>query len=580
LKLSVEQLRKRIAVASKREPADLVITNGKIIDVFNLDIIEADIAIVDGYIVGIGDYQGKQVIDAKQKYISPSFIDAHVHIESSMVTPAEFAKVVLPHGVTSVITDPHEIANVVGQDGISFMLSDSEDLPMDIFVMLPSSVPCTRFENAGATLHAQDLEPFFDHPRVLGLAEVMDYPAVLQGDAHMMNKLSTTLQHRNHIDGHAAGLQHEAINVYRSAGISTDHECISTEEALERIQRGMFVFIREGSSAKDLTSLISAVNEKNARRFAFCTDDKHLDDLIVEGSIDHNVRLAIQHGLDPLLAIQLASLNAAECFGLKQKGAIAPGYEADFFLFDDLEQIKAEQVFKAGKLVAEHGKMIEMFNRKNPTSPSITQTVHIPDFHTDRLQIPIKGIQANMIGIQPNSLVTKHLIANVNITDGCFVPSIEKDQLKIAVLERHHLTGNIGLGIVSGLGLTSGAIASTVAHDSHNLVVAGTNDEDMETAIEAIHQMHGGLVVVKNGKKLASLKLEIAGLMSSRPFEEVNQNLSLLHQALRELGAPTHFHLFPTLSFLCLPVIPDIKLTDKGLFNVTTFQHIPVSAIS
>jgi adenine deaminase len=580
LKLSVEQLQKRIAVASKREPADLVITNGKIIDVFNLAIIEADIAIVDSYIVGIGDYQGKQVIDAKQKYISPSFIDAHVHIESSMVTPAEFAKVVLPHGVTSVITDPHEIANVVGQDGISFMLSDSEDLPMDIFVMLPSSVPCTRFENAGATLHAQDLEPFFNHPRVLGLAEVMDYPAVLQGDDHMLNKITTTLQHRNHIDGHAAGLQHEAINVYRSAGISTDHECISTEESLERIQRGMFVLIREGSSAKDLTSLISAVNEKNARRFAFCTDDKHLDDLIVEGSIDHNVRLAIQHGLDPLLAIQLASLNTAECFGLKQKGAIAPGYEADFLLFHDLEHIKIDQVFKAGKLVAEHGKVIETVSRQHPISPSITQTVHIPDFQSDQLQIPIKGIQANMIGIQPNSLVTKHLIADVNITDGCFVPSIEKDQLKIAVLERHHLTGNIGLGIVSGLGLTSGAIASTVAHDSHNLVVAGTNDEDMETAIEAIRQMHGGLVVVKNGKKLASLKLEIAGLMSSRPFEEVNQNLSLLHQALRELGAPTHFHLFPTLSFLCLPVIPDIKLTDKGLFNVTTFQHIPVSAIS
>ncbi|MXQ55752.1 adenine deaminase [Shimazuella alba] len=580
MKLSVEQLQKRIAVASKREPADLVITNGKIIDVFNLSIIEADIAIADGYIVGIGDYQGKQVIDAKQKYISPGFIDAHVHIESSMVTPAEFAKVVLSHGVTSVITDPHEIANVVGQDGISFMLSDSEDLPMDIFVMLPSSVPCTCFENAGATLHAQDLEPFFNHPRVLGLAEVMDYPAVLQGVDHMMNKLSTTLQHRNHIDGHAAGLQHEAINVYRSAGISTDHECISIEEALNRIQRGMFVFIREGSSAKDLTSLISVVNEKNARRFAFCTDDKHLDDLIVEGSIDHNVRLAIQHGLDPLLAIQLASLNAAECFGLKQKGAIAPGYEADFLLFHDLEHIKIDQVFKAGKLVAEHGKVIETVSRQNPISPSITQTVHIPDFQTDQLQIPIKGIQANMIGIQPNSLVTKHLIADVNITDGCFVPSIEKDQLKIAVLERHHLTGNIGLGIVSGLGLTSGAIASTVAHDSHNLVVAGTNDEDMETAIEAIRQMHGGLVVVKNGKKLASLKLEIAGLMSSRPFEEVNQNLSLLHQALHELGAPTHFHLFPTLSFLCLPVIPDIKLTDKGLFNVTTFQHIPVSAIS
>jgi adenine deaminase len=292
------------------------------------------------------------------------------------------------------------------------------------------------------------------------------------------------------------------------------------------------------------------------------------------------VRLAIQQGLNPLLAIQLATLNAAECFGLKQKGAIAPGYEADFLLFENLEQIKISQVFKAGKLVAEHGKMVEVITSQSPISSTILQTVHIQDIQTDQLQIPIKGIQANIIGIQPNSLVTKHLIADVDIADGHFVPSIEKDHLKIAVVERHHLTGNIGLGIVSGLGLTSGAIASTVAHDSHNLVVAGTNDADMIAAIHAIQEMNGGLVVVKNEKILASLTLDIAGLMSSLSFAEVNQNLLLLHQALHELGAPTHFHLFPTLSFLCLPVIPDIKLTDKGLFDVTTFQHIPVSAIS
>jgi adenine deaminase len=578
LKLSTKQLRRRIDVASKREPADMVITNGKIIDVFNLEIMYGDIAIADGFIVGIGDYQGKQILDAKQSYIAPGFIDGHVHIESSMVTPQAFAEVVLPHGVTSIITDPHEIANVAGKDGISFMLHDSENVPLDIFFMLPSSVPCTSFENAGASLYADDLEPFFVHPRVLGLAEVMDYPAVLLGEEHMMEKIATAWKHRASIDGHAAGLNLDAINVYRSTGISTDHECISPQEALERTQRGMYVLIREGSVAKDLPSLIPVVNEKNARRFAFCTDDKHLDDLLTEGSIDHNVRLAIQQGLDPLLAIQMASLNVAECYSLKQKGAIAPGYEADFVLFDDLHDISIQQVFKAGKLVAQHGQMIQTSSRTNIDIPTnISNTVHLPKIKTIDLQIPMLESKANVIGIEPNSLVTHHLIQDVKVKHGVFVPDIEKDQLKIAVIERHHQTGNIGLGIVSGLGLTDGAIASTVAHDSHNLVVAGTNDQDILAAIETIGHMQGGLVVVKNQKLLASLPLEIAGLMSNRPYEDINNNLNALHHALHELNAPTHFNPFLTLTFLCLPVIPAIKLTDKGLFDVTQFQHIPVS---
>jgi adenine deaminase len=579
LKLSTKQLRRRIDVASKREPADLVITNGKIIDVFNLEIMYEDIAIADGFIVGIGDYQGKQILDAKQSYIAPGFIDGHVHIESSMVTPQAFAEVVLPHGVTSIITDPHEIANVAGKDGISFMLHDSENVPLDIFFMLPSSVPCTSFENAGASLYADDLEPFFVHPRVLGLAEVMDYPAVLLGEEHMMEKIATAWKHRASIDGHAAGLNLDAINVYRSTGISTDHECISPQEALKRTQRGMYVLIREGSVAKDLPSLIPVVNEKNARRFAFCTDDKHLDDLLTEGSIDHNVRLAIQLGLDPLLAIQMASLNVAECYSLKQKGAIAPGFEADFVLFDDFHDISIQQVFKAGKLVAQNGQMIQTSSRTKIDIPTnISNTVHLPKIKTIDLQIPMLESKANVIGIEPNSLVTHHLIQDVKVKQGVFVPDIEKDKLKIAVIERHHQTGNIGLGIVSGLGLTDGAIASTVAHDSHNLVVAGTNDQDILAAIEAIGHMQGGLVVVKNQKLLASLPLEIAGLMSNRPYEELNNNLSDLHQALHKLNAPTHFNPFLTLSFLCLPVIPAIKLTDKGLFDVTQFQHIPVSA--
>jgi adenine deaminase len=445
--------------------------------------------------------------------------------------------------------------------------------------MLPSSVPATPFENAGAELNAEDLEPFYSHPRVLGLAEVMDYPAVLHGDDHMVDKLVTTMKHKGKIDGHAAGLDANAINVYRAAEISTDHECVTTAEAKERIRRGMYVLIREGSVAKDLVALIPVVNEKNARRCVFCTDDKHLDDLIAEGSIDHNVRLAIQHGLDPLLAIQMASLNTAECYGLSNKGAIAPGYEADFLLLDDLQNVTISQVYKSGELVAENGVCVAQPATSVIPSLSITNTVRIKAITEKDIQLPIAhGTGAHVIGITPNSLVTKHLIEEVQVADGYFCPSVEKDQLKMVVVERHKLTGNIGLGIVKGLELKSGAIASTVAHDSHNIVVAGTNDTDILAAIHAIHDMQGGLVVVDKGAVIASLSLEISGLITDRSFEEVNQDLEKLHNALHQIGAATTFNPFLTLSFLCLPVIPDLKLTDMGLFDVREFKHINISA--
>lgn len=568
----------QISASGKKIPADIVIKNGKIIDVFNLDIIEGDVAISAGMIVGIGNYEGNITIDAQGRYISPAFIDSHVHIESSMVTPREFSKLVVPHGVTTVITDPHEIANVAGSEGIQFMLDDSARLPLDVMVMLPSSVPATPFENAGAVLHAEDLNPFYQHPRVLGLAEVMDFPSVRDCSPDMINKLADAAAGKALIDGHAAGLDETGINIYRTAGILTDHECTNAEEALERLRRGMYLLIREGSVAKDLKSLIPVVNERNARRCLFCTDDKHLDDLLIEGSVDHNVRLAIQEGLNPLLAIQMASLNAAECYQLNEKGAIAPGYKADFLLLDNLENVEIYQVYKDGKLAAEQGVCVESLPAPVTERDTLGDSVRTPSLTQEHFSINMTDSLAHVIGIIPNSLVTKHLIETVNVQNGQFTPSIEKDQLKLAVIERHHHTGNIGLGIVKGFELTSGAIATTIAHDSHNIVVVGTNDGDMLHAVEELKRLQGGITIVQNQQTIASLSLPIGGLMTKEPFEQVNESLHKLDTALKQIGASEAFNPLLTLSFLSLPVIPELKLTDKGLFDVKTFQHINIQA--
>ncbi|WP_419882535.1 adenine deaminase [Peribacillus sp. B-H-3] len=571
-------LKKQISAAGKQAPADIVIKNGRIIDVFNLEIIEADLAISEGMFVGIGDFEGKQIIDAKNRYVCPAFIDGHVHIESSMVSPAEFAKVLLPHGVTAVVADPHEIANVSGSEGIRFMIENSSGLPLDTFFMLPSCVPATPFENSGAVLKAEDLEPFYAHKRVLGLAEIMDYPSLANREDAMMDKIAAALKHRNQIDGHLAGLDTNAINIYRAAGVSTDHECSTPSEALERLRRGMYLLIREGSVAKDLKSLIKAVNIHNARRCLFCTDDKHLDDLMQEGSIDHNIRLAIQCGLSPLTAIQMGSLNAAECYGLSKKGAIAPGFEADFLLLDELESIAISEVFKSGKLVAKDGKYTgESIVKEKPLS-QLTATVHIPHIEEKDIQIPIgKTGRANIIEIIPNQLRTNKVIETVHVKNGCFSPSGDEDQLKILVIERHKYSGNIGKGIVKGFGLKGGAIATTIAHDSHNIVAAGTNDSDLLTAVQVLKELNGGLAIIKNGEILASIPLAIAGLMSDKDYQSVNAELDLLKSALSQLGFAGAFNPFLTLSFLTLPVIPALKLTDTGLFDAESFQHIDVS---
>lgn len=574
--LSENEIRRRIEVASKRRKADLVIKNGYVVDVFNQELLQLDMAIVDGCIVGLGEFEGQKEIDAQNKYVCPSFIDGHVHIESSMVTPTEFAKVVLPHGVTTIIADPHEIANVAGAEGIKFMLENSENLPLNVYMMLPSCVPATPFENAGAILRADDLSPFYEHSRVLGLGEVMDYPSVFHANRQMVEKLAGAHQKGKHIDGHAAGLLGDAINVYMAVGIKTDHEAVSIKEAQERLQRGMYLIIRQGSVAKDLPNLISVVTPKNARRCLFGTDDKHLDDLIEEGSIDYSVRLAIEHGIEPIAAIQMATLNAAECYGMTKKGAIAPGYDADFLILDDLASIKINQVYSAGKLVVENGHFLGEQELK--PNRALRQRVKFKKLTENDLQIPLTaGVKANMIEIIPNSLITKHVQEEAETVSGNFVPSINRDQLKMAVIERHQETGNIGLGIVKGLNLKKGAIATTIAHDSHNVIVAGTNDQDILFATEKLKEIDGGLIVVANHQILAELPLAIGGILSENSNQTVIQQLKQINFALKELGATDQFNPFLTLSFLALPVIPQLKLTDLGLFDVKTFRHIGIS---
>lgn len=580
MKLEMEILKRRIDVAAKRTPADLVIKNGNIVNVFTREIVNRNIAIVDGYFAAIGDYEGIENVDVSGKYIVPGFIDGHVHIESAMVTPSEFANVVLPHGVTTVVADPHEIANVSGVEGIEFMINSSDDIPLDVFFMLPSCVPATPFENAGASLDLAQLEHLYANPRVIGLGEVMDYPAVFHHDEKIISQLAAASLKGKRIDGHAAGLDSDGLNVYMAAGIRTDHECVNSEEAMDRLRKGMYVMLREGSAARDLLSLLKAVNENNARRCLFVTDDKHLDDLIMEGSIDYNVRMAIKEGLDPILAIQIATLNAAECFGLKSKGAIAPGYEADFLVLDDLKSIVAERVYKNGKLVAQNGEMVCPSEPNVSPSPSIVDSVKLNSISEEHLQITIGDEStANIIGIVPNRIVTKHLIEKVDTKDGLFQTCTEKDYLKMAVIERHKNTGNIGLGILKGLGIKNGAIASTVAHDSHNIVAAGTSDSDLLKAITYISEMRGGLAVVQNGEILASLPLPIAGLMSDLTSPIIYEKLKDLNSALRNIGCTMEFNPFLTLSFLALPVIPELKLTDIGLFDVKAFKHIEVGEV-
>jgi adenine deaminase len=582
--MDIKAVEKLINTSQKRTEADFILKNAFVADVFSLCWRKANIVVAEGKIIALDEkdeFTAKIVEDANGKYVIPGLIDAHIHIESSMLPPSQFSQILLPHGITSVITDPHEIVNVSGSTGMDFMLNEAKKAEMDIYFMLPSSVPSTSFEHAGAVMKATDLAPFLQNEQVLGLAEVMDYPAVLNADPDMLEKLSLIQNANKMIDGHGAGLNKEQIRGYRAAGVRTDHECVTADEARERIKQGMYVLIRQGSAAKNLVDLLPAVTPANARRFAFCTDDKHLDELIEEGSINFSVSLAIKHGMNPLQAIQLATLNAAECYRLYDKGAIAEGYIADFVMIEDLQKMKIATVWKDGVKVAENGKVLLEEAATNEIDQSILQSVHIPVLTPKDFEIPFhNGNLANVIEIMPNQITTKHLQLQVDVQNGLFVPSVEKDLLKLAVIERHHSLGTKGLAIVHGFGLQKGAVATTVAHDSHNAIVVGINDEDMIVALEALQTMQGGLVVVEDGKVIGSLALPIAGLMTTLPAKEAVQKIQEVHEALHQIHPDLHYHFFLTLSFLSLPVIPELKLTDTGLFDVKNFQHIAIEAIS
>ncbi|MBC2375832.1 adenine deaminase [Listeria welshimeri] len=573
---NLKQLQERVAVSDGREKADLVIKNGRIVNVFSGEIMEGDIAIKNGYIAGIGDFsEGEQIIDAAGEFIVPGFIDAHVHVESAMVTPAEFARVLLPNGVTTIVTDPHEIANVAGEKGIEFMLEDAKGAPLDMFVMLPSSVPATEGEHNGDTLHAKKLHPLYKHEKVIGLAEVMDFPSVAKGSSDILTKIIDAKKEGGRIDGHGAGLTSADLNNYLAVGIRTDHESTNAKEAVDRLRAGMFVMLREGTVGRDLLQTISAVSEKNSHRFCFCTDDKLINDLITEGSINYNIRLAIENNIDPITAIQMATINAANCHNLPYLGAVAAGYQADIVFLKDLQTIEISKVLKNGQVVVENGARNEAAFEKQHSETFISPKIQHHLSKQD-LELPLTNDTCYVIGMKQNNLFTEKLMEQVNVENGKFVSSIEKDLLKMAVVERHHNTGCVGVGIVKGFGLKEGAIATTVAHDSHNIVAVGVSDEAMEKAINYVTEMGGGIAVVDGtGKVLHDLALPVAGLLSNKPYEEVERDLAGLLKAFNQISNAKGFDPFLTLSFLTLPVIPELKLIDQGLFDFATFQIIP-----
>ncbi|MBC1397145.1 adenine deaminase [Listeria welshimeri] len=573
---NLKQLQERVAVSDGREKADLVIKNGRIVNVFSGEIMEGDIAIKNGYIAGIGDFsEAEQIMDAAGEFIVPGFIDAHVHVESAMVTPAEFARVLLPNGVTTIVTDPHEIANVAGEKGIEFMLEDAKGAPLDMFVMLPSSVPATEGEHNGETLHAKKLHPLYKHEKVIGLAEVMDFPSVAKGSSDILTKIIDAKKEGGRIDGHGAGLTSADLNNYLAVGIRTDHESTNAKEAVDRLRAGMFVMLREGTVGRDLLQTISAVSEKNSHRFCFCTDDKLINDLITEGSINYNIRLAIENNIDPITAIQMATINAANCHNLPYLGAVAAGYQADIVFLKDLQTIEISKVLKNGQVVVENGARNEAAFEKQHSETFISPKIQHHLSKQD-LELPLTNDTCYVIGMKQNNLFTEKLMEQVNVENGKFVPSIEKDLLKMAVVERHHNTGCVGVGIVKGFGLKEGAIATTVAHDSHNIVAVGVSDETMEKAINYVTEMGGGIAVVdETGKVLHDLALPVAGLLSNKPYEEVERDLAGLLKAFNQISNAKGFDPFLTLSFLTLPVIPELKLTDQGLFDFATFQIIP-----
>jgi adenine deaminase len=565
-------LAETIKAAHGEKPVDLLLTNTQIVNVFAGEIVSDAIAISDGEIVGFGPYEAKNVVDLKGRYVAPGLIDGHVHIESSMTCISEFARAVVVHGTTTVAADPHEIANVLGSKGIEYMLQSAEQQPMNIYFTLPSCVPATDMETAGARLTAEDLRPFLNNEKIVALAEMMNFPGVIYRDPDVLDKINFARQQKKPIDGHAPGLKGRELYAYIAAGIQSDHECTTRQEAKEKLMAGMYIMIRQGTGAKNLQALLPAVNARTARRMMWCSDDRHPHDLIADGHIDSIVREAIQSGLDPVLAIQMATLNPAEYFGLNHLGALAPGRQADLVVFSDINNPVAEQVYHRGILTAEQGKMFPEI--QIPPTATIPPSMQV-DLQKVDFSILAEHKRMRVIEIVPDQLITHQRIEQVPVKNKQAVGDPSKDLLKIAVVERHKGTGNIGKGFVKGFGLKRGALASSVAHDSHNIIIVGTTDDDMQAALEAVVQMGGGLAVVSDTELLAGLALPVAGLMSLEPVQLVRDQLDSLIGVAHDMGS-TLKEPFMTLSFLALPVIPELKLTDLGLVDVNKFELVPL----
>lgn len=573
----INRMVKRAALASGKKTCSLVLKNCKIINVFNGRIIESNIAIDHGKIIGIGNYEGENVVDLAGKYVAPGLIDSHMHMESTLVTPEQMSRIIVPRGTTTVIADPHEIANVCGIEGIKYMIDATENTALNAFFMLPSCVPATPYENSGDILERKELSELIDNPIVLGLGEVMDYPSVINGNLSMLEKLE--MADRMIIDGHGPNLTGKDLNAYMINGIRTDHECTTLEEMEERIGLGMYVAIREGTAARNLDVLIKGVNTHSKQQCMFCTDDKHPEDILQNGHIDYNVKRAISLGIDPITAIQMATINPARCYNLRDIGAIAPGYDADLIVFDNFENFDIEMVYKKGYLVAKNKKAL--FEITSIDSKRVEETVKINSINPERLKLHLKSDVANVIRITSGSIVTEHVVRRVYLDeDGNFISNKHLDIAKIAVIERHGKTDNVGIGLVENFHLKGGAIATTIAHDSHNIIVIGDNDQDMALAVNELVRLQGGITIASKGRILDALALPIAGLMSNQSMEFVADKLSHLRVLARtELGIPETLEPFMTLSFLALPVIPELKITDRGYFDVGKFNFIDVSEI-
>lgn len=554
-----------IAVAAGREKADLVLKNAKYLNVFSNEFLCGDIAVANGLIAGVGKYDGKTEIDVSGKLVLPGFIDAHIHLESSMVTPAEFAKAVVAHGTTTVITDPHEITNVMGIDGVEYMIQASQNLPIDVHFMMPSCVPATEIDESGAELDCKDIDLYLDNKKVLGLAEMMNYVGVINGDKNVLSKIVTSQAHHKKIDGHAPELSGNDLNAYIAAGVYSDHECSTFENALEKLRKGQFIMIREGTAAHNLKALMPLLTQQYYSRCMFATDDKHPSDLLYGGHIDYIVKQALKNGADPIVALKTATHHAARYFLLNNKGAIASGYLADIVVVDNLEDFNVETVFKRGKLVFDG----EVKDFSAPTVDEKLAEKCFDTFHLDSVtpsSFKVDG-KLGLIGLVGGELLTRNLGTADKI-------DVENDILKIACIERHKGTNHIGVGYVKGYSLKSGAVATSVAHDSHNIITVGCNDDDIAVAVNAIRDSKGGIAVVENGKIKALLELPIAGLMSDEPLTTVNEKLENAKSSAYELGADKSIDPFMTLSFLSLPVIPSLRITTKGVFDAENWKML------